>query len=168
MIINAEFQEPQAVGPAIVSLERHGLGADQIEVYSGKPLELGPGVLDRPSRMSLIAVLAGVCSGSAVTAFMAYTLLDYPLVTGGMPLTSGWATGVVTFEMTMAGAILATALMFLWESRLLRRCGRGPAPKVTANEVIVQVQCPEAVAGPVVDCLQRSRAAKVETLEEDK
>ena len=167
MIISAEFHDPQAVGPAIVSLKQYGLGGDQIEVYSAKPLELGPGVLDRPSRMSLIAVLAGVCSGSAVTAFMVYTQLDYPLVTGGMPLTSGWATGVVTFEITMAGAILATALMFLWESGLLRGGGRLRAPKVTANEVVVRFQCTEAVAGPVVDSLQRS-GAKVETIEEDK
>jgi hypothetical protein len=168
MIIDAEFREPAAVGPAIVSLKRYGVGGDQIEVYSGKPLELGPGVLDRPSRMSLIAVLAGICSGSAVTAFMVYTLLDYPLVTGGMPLTSPWATGVVTFEMTMAGAILATALMFLWESGLLRGGGRLPAPKVTASEVVVRFECTEEVAGPVVDWLQRCGAAKVETIEEDK
>ena len=167
MIIDAKFHESQAVGPAIVSLERYGLGGDEIEVYSAKPLELGPGVLDRPSRMSLIAVLGGICSGSAVTAFMVYTLLDYPLVTGGMPLTSGWATGVVTFEMTMAGAILATTFMFLWESGLLRGRARLPAPKVTTSEVVVRVQCAEEVAGPVVDWLQRSGAAKVETIEED-
>ena len=166
MIVDAKFYEPQAAGPAIVSLKRYGLGADQIEVYSAKPLELGPGVLDRPSRMSLIAVLAGICSGSAVTAFMVYTQLDYPLVTGGMPLTSGWATGVVTFEITMAGAILATALMFLWESGLLRGRGRLRAPKVTAGEVVVRVQCTAEVAGPVADSLQRS-GAKVETIEED-
>ena len=167
MWVSAKFHEPQAAGPAIVSLKRYGLGRDEIEVYSGKPLELGPGVLDRPSRMSLIAVLAGICSGSAVTAFIVYTQLDYPLVTGGMPLTSGWATGVVTFEVTMAGAIVATALMFLWESGLLRGCGRLPAPKVAAGEVVVRVQCAEEVAGPVVDSLQRSGAAKVETIEED-
>ena len=49
MIIDAKFHELQAVGPAIVSLKRYGLCGDQIEVYSGKPLELGLGVLDRPS-----------------------------------------------------------------------------------------------------------------------
>ncbi len=167
MIIDATFHEPQAARPAIVSLKRYGLGVGEIEVYSGKPLELGPGVLDRPSRMSRIAVLSGLCSGSAVTAYMVYTPLDYPLVTGGMPLTSGWATGVVTFEMTMAGAILATTLMFLWESGLLRGRARLPAPKVTTSEVVVRVQCAQEVAGPVAGSLQRSGAAKVETIEED-
>ena len=166
MIINGEFHQPALLAPAIEALKQQGFGGDQIAIYSGKPVELAPGVLDRPSRMSLVAVLAGIAGGSLMTAFMFYTQLDYPLVTGGMPLNSGWATGVVTYELTMAGAILGTLLMFLWESGLLRGLGGRSAPKVTGNGAVVQVQCSEAAAGRAVDSLRQSGAANVETSEE--
>lgn len=168
MTIDAEFREPNGVGDAILSLKQCGFGDDQIEVYSGKPLELAPGILDRPSRMSAIAVGAGLLTGCAVTAFMSYTLLDYPLVTGGMPLGPGWATGVVTFEVGMAGAILATALAFVWESGLLRGKPQLPAPKVIGGEVIVRFQCTQESSGPAVESLQRSGAARVEAVEENR
>ena len=62
--------------------------------------------------MSLFAVLGALLGGGLTTAFIFYTKLDYPLVTGGMPLTSGWATGVVTFEFTMGGAVVGRFLRF--------------------------------------------------------
>ena len=140
MIINAEFRKTEEVAAAVASLRARGIGPDHMEIFSSKPVDLEPGLLDRPSRMSLFAVVAALAVGMGVTAFMYYTQQDYPLVTGGMPLTSGWATGVVTFEFTMAGAILGTAFMFLWESGLLRR-SRRPAPKLPETGMILQIDC---------------------------
>ena len=168
MTIDAEFRESELVGQAILSLKESGFSDNQIEIYSGKPVELAPGVLDRPSRMSLIAVGAGLITGCAVTAFMGYTLLDYPLVTGGMPLGPGWATAVVTFEVGMAGAILATALAFVWESGLLRSQTQPPAPKLRGSEVVVRFECSQAASAPAVESLQRSGAARVEAVGENR
>ena len=113
--------------------------------------------------MSLFAVFAALAAGTGVTAFMFYTQQDYPLVTGGMPLTSGWATGVVTFEMTMAGAILGTAFMFLWESGLLRRSPRA-APELPDDGIILQVDCRTDLS-TAEEALRRCGARHIETWE---
>jgi len=42
----------------------------------------------------------------------------YPLVTGGMPILAPWPTGIVTYELTMMGAVLTTAIALLVTSRL--------------------------------------------------
>ena len=68
-----------------------------------------------------------VVTGANVTAFLLivgfvyFTQYNYPLITGGMPIFSFWATGVVFYEMTMFGAIVTTLFWFIRESGLLRR-----------------------------------------------
>ncbi len=91
--------------------------------------------------MSLGAVLGAIVAGVAVTAVMFRIQLSYPLVTGGMPITSVWATAVVTFEATMAGAVLATLLLMLRESGLLGARSRAPLPEIPDEGVMLQVDC---------------------------
>ncbi len=166
MYLNAEFADSEAVTDAVRALGSMGLSNDQIELISGKPVDLEPGVLDRPSRMSLFAVLGALLSGGLTTAFIFYTQLDYPLVTGGMPLTSGWATGVITFEFTMAGAVLGTVLTFLWEGSLIHFWKRLPASPLQGNSIGVRVDCPDHLAGRAADLLRDSGAAAVEEIAE--
>lgn len=166
MIISAEFSERRAAGPAILALKKLGVDGEQIDVYSATPVEFAPGVLDRSSRMSFIGVAGGIAAGSAVTAFIAYTQLDYPLVTGGMPLTSNWATAVVTFEVTMLGAILATAAMFLKESGLLSSRKGPPAPVVEGDEVVIRLTCTGEQADAAQSLLRETGAVGVGAIEE--
>lgn len=137
----AEFRDAEAVRAAIEALEGAGFRRAAMEMYSSRPVEADPPLLPRRSRMSLGAVLAALLAGGGMTGFMYWTQLDYPLVTGGMPLNSGWATGVVTFESTMAGAVFGTFCMLLWESGLLRRAGAAPAPEVPDEGIVLQVAC---------------------------
>ena len=161
MYLNAEFTDSKAVADAVRALRAIGLSSDQMELLSAKPVDLEPGVLDRPSRMSLVAVLGALLGGSLSTAFMYYTQLDYPLVTGGMPLTSAWATGVVTFEFTMAGAVVATVLTFLWEGGLLYFWKRVPTPRPQGNSIALRLHCPDDLAGRAHDLLRASGAVSV-------
>lgn len=166
MYLNAEFADSDAVTDAVRALGSMGLSKDQIELLSAKPVDLEPGVLDRPTRMSFVAVLGALLGGGLTTAFMYYTQLDYPLVTGGMPLTSGWATGVVTFEFTMLGAVVGTVLMFLWESGLVHFWKRVPALPRRENTIGVRLHCPDHLAGRAADLLRASGAASVEEIAE--
>ena len=166
MYLNAEFTDSEAVTDAVRDLGPMGLSNDQIELLSAKPVDLEPGVLERPSRMSLFAVLGALLGGGLTTAFMYYTQLDYPLVTGGMPLTSGWATGVITFEFTMAGAVVATVLTFLWEGGLLSFWKRVPTPRPQGNSIAVRLHCPDHLAGRAADLLHDSGAVSVENIAE--
>ena len=163
MIVNAEFGEVKKASTAVSLLRKQGVEPDQIEIFSSKPVELEVGILDRPSRMSFFAVLAALLTGTAVTAFIFYTQKAYPLVTGGMPLTSSWATGVVTFELTMAGAILGTMVMFLWESGLLGK-KRHSVPELPESGLVVQVVCRVDV-DLVETALRNCGCQRLETLE---
>ena len=164
MYLNAKFADSEVVTDAVRALGSMGLSNDQIELVSGKPVDLEPGVLDRPSRMSLFAVLGAFLGGGSATAFMYYTQLDYPLVTGGMPLTSGWATGVITFEFTMLGAVLGTVLTFLWEGGLIHFWKQVPTSPLQDNSIAIQLICPDHLAGRAADLLRDSGAVAVEEI----
>ena len=142
MYLRAEFSDAGSTAAAIQTVSSAGVNNRDIEVFSARPVAFEPGVLDRPSRMSLLAVISAILVGISTTALMFYTQLDYPLITGGMPLNSGWATGVITFELTMMGAILGTVGVFLWESGLLRNT-RPPAPVIRDDVITLQVRCGE-------------------------
>lgn len=139
--LHAEFASAEAAAGAIESLCRAGMSKAAMELYSRRPVETHPPLLPRPSRMSLGAVLGGIAVGSGATGLVFWMQLDYPLVTGGMPITSGWATAVLTFETTMAGAVLGTVLTMLWESGLVGPKKGAPVPPLPDQGVVLQVAC---------------------------
>ena len=70
---------------------------------------------------------------SAGSSLATVTALNYPLIKGGMPIVSPWTVGLITYETTMLGAVLATLVGLLVELRLPNfkslpydpeRCGR--------------------------------------------
>ncbi|SPE30154.1 quinol:cytochrome c oxidoreductase membrane protein 1 [Candidatus Sulfopaludibacter sp. SbA6] len=152
MYLIGEFREKDAVRAAIRMLRETGVRPSELDLFSEEPVEFPRGVLDRPSRMSLVSVLGAMAFGSLATAFIYWTQHNYRLVTGGMPLFSFWATGVITFEMTMLGAIVATFALFLWESGLVRkRDYSAPVPEVDPGAICLRVRCraedaPQAIA----------------------
>jgi hypothetical protein len=159
----AEFREKERVAAAIRSLRASGIAPSDLDLFSEEPVELPRGVLDRPSRMSLVSVLGAIVVGGVATAFIRWTQHDYRLVTGGMPIFSFWATGVITFEMTMLGAIVSAFGWFLWESGLLRgREGNAPVPAVGPGSLCLRVRCSGNVAAPAIDTLHRSGAVEVQ------
>ena len=42
----------------------------------------------------------------------------YPLITGGMPVLAAWPTGIVTYELTMLGAVVTTIVVLLISTKL--------------------------------------------------
>src|ERR1051326_3361668 len=92
MHVIGEFQEKASVRSAIDSLRAAGVAAYDMDLFSEEPVELPRGVLDRPSRMSLVAVTGAILFGSLATAFVSFAQHNYKLITGGMPVFSFWAT----------------------------------------------------------------------------
>ncbi len=138
-------------------------------MFSEEPVEFPRGVLDRPSRMSVVSVLGAILFGTLATAFIRWTQHNYPLVTGGMPIFSFWATGVITFEMTMLGAIVSTFGWFLWESGILRwprrRKLKAPVPDVEPGVVCLRVRCPGQESAQAAEALRSAGAVEVQRWE---
>jgi Protein of unknown function (DUF3341) len=158
LYLEAEFRETESVVGAIRSLRGAGIQPGDIELFSAEPVELPRGVLDRPSRMSLVSVAGALGFGSLATLFMYWAQHNYTVLTGGMPVFSFWATGVISFEMTMLGAIVSAFLWFIWESGLLRRREGPPPPLVEPGSIRLRVRYDQSEAPRVTDALRRSGA----------
>lgn len=161
--VHAEFSRGEDAAAAIGDLTAQGVPASAMELYSLRPVELDPAPLARRSRMSLIAVLSAITVGGGATALVYWAQRDYPLITGGMPINSGWATGVVTFETTMAGAVMGIFAALLWESGLIRRRKGVPVPSVPDEGVVLQVAGVRDVAG-IQESLRTAGAIAVEVV----
>jgi hypothetical protein len=161
----AEFRRTETTVQALRQLKAKGFGANDLDVFSDEPLELPRGVLDRSSHMSLGVVAGAITFCLLATGFVYFTQYNYPLITGGMPLFSFWATGVVFYEMTMLGAILTTFVWLLAESGLLRRNRKTPVPAVEPGIICVRVRCRPDQAEEAARCLERAGANNVRKIE---
>lgn len=163
MYVIGEFRDKQRVAAAIRALRVGGATASDLDVFSEEPVEFPRGVLDRPSRMSLISVSGALAFGLLATGFIYWTQHNYRVVTGGMPLFSLWATGVITYEMTMLGAIVATFAWFLWESGLASRRGRrAPVPLLDPGTICLRVRCRGSQSLETVEAMRRAGAIGID------
>jgi hypothetical protein len=167
MYLIGEFREKDAAAAAIRRLRAGGITPAELDVFSEEPVEFPRGVLDRPSQMSLVSVSGAILFGTLATAFIWWSQHDFKLVTGGMPIFSFWATGVITFEMTMLGAIVATFGWFLWESGLIGKSVRqrdrsAPVPEVAPGSMCLRVCCRGNQEAQAIDAMRVAGAVDVQ------
>lgn len=111
---------------------------ESIRVISSEPLEEEIEASgEKHSSMPWIAVAGGICGGTGGYALAAFTQRTYPLPTGGMPIVALWPTGIVIYELTMLGAILATIITFLVTASLPRYRNRIYDPEVSHGKILV-------------------------------
>jgi hypothetical protein len=162
----AEFQDRPKLENAILALKAAGIGSADMDLFSEEPVEFRRGILDRSSRMSLVAVLGAIVVGGSATAGVYAAQHNYALVTGGMPIFSFWGTGVITYETTLLGAVLATFGWFLWESGLLRRRDKtAPVPLVPPGGMCLRVRCAETQVARALQILDVAGAIGIERKE---
>lgn len=165
MYLIGEFREKESVQTAIVQLKADGITLDNLDLFSEEPVELPKRVLDRPSRMSLFSVLGAILAGILATSFIYLAQHNYKLRTGGMPVFSFWASGVITYEITMLGAVVSTFGWFLWESGLIRKRDKSaPVPEVAPESICIRVRCPAEEAAQVEEAMRTSGAIGVERI----
>jgi len=163
--VQGDFQGVEPSSAAIRELKAQGLTVADLDVFSTEPILYPAGVLDRPSRMSLAAVLGAMSFLVLIVLFVYYTQHAYPLVTGGMPIFSFWSTGVVFYEITMLGAILTTFVVFLLESGVLRRGSGAPVPVVSPGLICLRVRCDAEGLPRVSESLSRAGAVNVRAMD---
>jgi len=103
---------------AVRRARREGLAID--DVYAPYAIHgLDEAMGSRRSRLALATFgggLAGLLGAIALQVYCA--VVDWPLDVGGKPANSALAFLPITFEATILGAALATALAFLWRTGL--------------------------------------------------
>ena len=101
-------------------LQREGVPSSSITVMSSEPLHLETN--DAPkTRIAGYAIAGGLLGVAFAILLTVWTSRRVGLVTGGMPIVSPWAFGIIVFELAALGAILVTLGRMVFEACLLRR-----------------------------------------------
>src|SRR6266480_3903923 len=115
----AKFSKPPQARAAIRRLIQSGVAPDSMEVMTSQPIHGEPFLPEKkPTKLRTWALTGaglGMIGGCALATI---TALNYPLVKGGMPIVAPWTVGLITYEATMLGAVLATLAGLLIELRL--------------------------------------------------
>jgi hypothetical protein len=115
------FPDPHSADRGLKLLQAAGVPSEKLLVMSPEPFEeYDFARADQKTIMPWIAALGGLVCGIGGYVLAWYTQVGYPshIMSGGMPLVSKWPTGIVTYELTMLGAILTTVITLLITMRL--------------------------------------------------
>lgn len=157
-----KFAEPADARRAIRRLLQDGIKPDAMEVMTSQPIHGEPFVPDsRPTKLrtwALCGAAIGLVGGFSLATI---TALNYPLVKGGMPIVAPWTVGLITYETTMLGAVLATLVGLLVELRLPNFKNLPYDASVVDGGVVLAVACPEGSRASVETAVGAEGASKV-------
>ena len=157
-MLMAVFDQPDQIAEAVTRLK--GRGYDDIETYAPAPFEAMEDAMDpKPSRvrlLTLIGGLVGVCTGYAMTIWMAN---DWQIMLGGKPYSSIPPYTIIAFELTILFGGLLTALGLFIVGRLPRFTRDAAySTRFSAEDFGVAVRCAERDVAEV-DGLMRMHGA---------
>ncbi len=114
------------------------------------------------SPVRLFVLIGGLLGCATGFLFPIYTVLDWPMITGGKPLISIPPFVVIAFELTILFGALGGMASFLWLARLPRVTGP-PAPdeRFTNDRTGISVTCRPDDAAAVRASLKRHGASEV-------
>ena len=165
------YPNPDSAERALDSLRRAraelGFAPRDIAIISSEPFEgyrFGQGVDERDHQtiMPWLAALGGALGGFTGLEFATLTQNAYPLATGGMPLAPLWTNGIITYELTMLGAILTTLVTLAVSAGLPSPRAKLYDPEVSDGNILVGVIDPPDRSRPALSkLLLDAGAAKV-------
>ena len=156
-----KFAEADQARMAVRRLLQEGIPPASMEVMSSQPIHGEPLVPDKPTKLrnwALSGAAAGFVGGASLASI---TALNYPLVKGGMPIVAPWTVGLITYETTMLGAVLATLVGLLVELRLPNLKTLPYDPSVVDGGVVLAVACPDNTRGSVENAVSAAGATRV-------
>ena len=160
-----KFSEPAEARRAIRRLIQAGITPDSMEVMTSQPIHGEPFIPDsKPTKLrtwALCGAALGLVGGFSLATI---TALNYPLIKGGMPIVAPWTVGLIAYETTMLGAVLATLVGLLVELRLPNFKDLPYDPSVVDGGVVLAVACPERSRASVETAVGAEGASKVNWL----
>jgi len=158
----AKFNQPVEARAAIRRLLQAGIDPKSMDVMTSQPIHGEPFLPDQqPTKLrtwALCGAAVGLVGGFSLATF---TALAYPLVKGGMPIVAPWTVGLIAYETTMLGAVLATLAGLLVELRLPSFSGRPYDPSVVDGGVVVAVPCSDQNRKSIEDAVNAAGATTV-------
>jgi hypothetical protein len=114
------------------------------------------------SPVRLFVLIGGILGCATGFLFPIYTVLDWPMITGGKPLISIPPFVVIAFELTILFGAIGGMASFLWMAGIPRLTG-SPAPddRFTNDKMGISVTCRPGDADAVRTSLARCGAEEV-------
>ena len=158
------YEAPEAVQTAVDSLRRAGVSDRDITVISSEPFEeFEFSHRDKASWLFHIACAGGVCGLAFATFLTVTTERAWPINTGGMPIVALWPNLVVTFELTMLFAILATVGSLLITAELPSRTSGLYDLEVSNGKILLGVEPTAGASDAVRRVFDETGAVAVKT-----
>ncbi len=139
------FPDADSADRGMHALRAAGIDAGKIIAMSPEPFEEYEfSQADQKSVMPWLAALGGLVGGTCGYLLAWYTQVAYPqhLITGGMPVVAKWPTGIVTYELTMMGVVIATVITLLVTSRLPHWKFDLYDPEISHGKILIGVMDP--------------------------
>ena len=160
------YPDGHSAQQAVNRLRAAGVPDRDITIQSAQPMEdFEFGHSDKATWMWWIACGGGLIGMASALGLTWLTETSWPINVGGLPIFAWWPNLIITFELTMLGAILATVITLVISARL----GRGSGiydPDVSDGTILVGVANPVASAvADVKAALTAPAGAEVKTIE---
>lgn len=164
-VIYGLFPDPDSAERGMNALHRAGISPKRIVVMSAEPFdEYSFSKMDHATPMPWLAAAGGVVGGTCGFLLARLTQEAYPIVTGGMPILAAWPTGIVTYELTMLGAVLTTVVTLLITTKLPNWRHKLYDPEVSYGKILIGVLEPsDAARGEIENRLRGAGAVAVKT-----
>jgi hypothetical protein len=157
------FPDPDSAERGMNALRSAGVNRDSIVVMSDEPFEeYSFGHAEPSVAMPWLAVLGGLSGGTGGFLLARWTQVAYPIVTGGMPIVAPFPTAIVTYELTMLGAVLTTAVTLLITAKIPKWKQELYDPEVSNGKILIGIVDPSDEAR--VDLENRLRGAGAEQI----
>jgi hypothetical protein len=160
------YPDGSSAQQAVNRLRAAGTADRDITVMSAQPMEeFEFGRLNKATWMWWFACAGGLLGMSTGLGLSWLTETSWPIDVGGLPIFAWWPNLIITFELTMLGAILATVATLAVTARLGRR-STFYDPAVSDGQILVGVEHPAASAlSGLQAALAAAPGAQVKTLE---
>ena len=163
--IYGSFADPSSADRGLKVLRDAGVRSEKLLVMSPEPFEEYEFArADRKTPMPWIAAAGALTGGTCGFLLARYVQIAYPahLISGGMPLVAKWPSGIITYELTMLGAILTTAVTLLITAKLLHWKLDIYDPEISFGKILIGVVDPSAESR--ADFEERLRGAGAEKI----
>ena len=161
----AMFEQPISARTAIRRLLQAGIDVNDMEVMTSQPVHGAPFLPEKRQTKLRTWALCGAGTGMIGGCLLAtFTALSYPLVKGGMPIVAPGTVGLIAYETTMLGAVLATAAGLLIELRLPNFKNLPYDESVVDGGVLLAVKCTDGsdqARASVEEAVHESGATKI-------
>lgn len=141
--VYALYPDGHSAQQAVDGLRAAGLADSQITVITGEPMgDFECGRQGRQNHLWYAASgggLLGLLFGFWLTQFVER---DWPINVGNMSTVAWWPNLIITFELTMLGAILSTVITLIVTNGLCRGQPLLYDPGVTNGKILVGVENP--------------------------